>query len=317
MNNNFLKKNKFIENLDIQFNKQPFYDIYTIKDNFNTKNKSKLELKEKLDPYNYDLSYYDPLRKDTKGDEFIYYSPYDQGPGRGFGNLDTSNKIRFSEPSRNSDEYGTEIFKLVREGDMIDRFDYIDNRYANSDNLVFPFPRSGDTTRKIPDIASDNNYGNSINEYNFNKPKNTINFITNNLDQIKPIIKPNQNIISDIQNNNNSQKLKQQLYLNELKFIESVIEQLKIQYGKNLTKDIIKQKLDQLRKEKYNYNQQSNQQNNLNTLNRPQMSNQQNNLNTLNRPQMSSKPIVLNQPNKLINSSQINNFSSNINNNVK
>jgi hypothetical protein len=205
MNNNFKKKNKFIENLDIQFNKQPFYDIHnmttdlndTIKDNFNIKSKSKLELKDNLNPFDYELPYYDPLRKDTKGNEFIYYSPYDQGPGRGFGDLDANNKIRYSEPSRNSDEYGTEIFKLVREGDMVDRFEYIDNRYSDPHNLVFPFSRSGDTTRKIPDTAYDNNFGNSINEYNFNKPKNISNLID-------PTI-PTKNIVENIQKNNDIQ----------------------------------------------------------------------------------------------------------------
>jgi len=259
MNNNLNKKNKFIENLNIEFNKQPYYDIQnmttdindTIKSNFNAKHKSKLELKERLDPYEYDLSYYDPLRKDTKGQEFIYYAPFDQGPGRGFGDLNISNNIRNREASRSN----TEIFKIIREGDLIDRFDYIDDRFQQVENLVFPYPRSGEMSRKIPESTDTN-----INNYKFNVPKNELNFITNSIDKQIPTnstdkqvqLPPNTNLIENIEHHNYDQKLKQKKYLEELHFIESVIEFLKKKYGSSLTKEIIQQKLDEIKKQNIN-----------------------------------------------------------------
>ena len=75
MDNNFKKKNKFIENLEIKFNKQPYYDIENmttdindiLKETYNSKNKSRIELKEDLDPYNYEISYSNRAKKDVKG----------------------------------------------------------------------------------------------------------------------------------------------------------------------------------------------------------------------------------------------------------
>jgi len=145
MENNPNKKNKFIENLDLQFNKQPYYEPSNednIKPLYNTKNKSSLELKDDFNPYDYDINYFNGLKKDTK--EYIYYSPYNQEPGRGFGNLNINNSIRNSESSR----ININTFKLYRESEILDRFEFIDNRYMTSSNIVFPYPRSGDTTRK-------------------------------------------------------------------------------------------------------------------------------------------------------------------------
>ena len=94
------KKNKFVENNNNQLNKQPHYDQINndnciqnmVKDNYNSKNKTFMELNRNLDPYNYNLSYTNKIKKDIKGEEeFIYYSPYNQGPGRGFGNLNINN----------------------------------------------------------------------------------------------------------------------------------------------------------------------------------------------------------------------------------
>jgi hypothetical protein len=147
------KKNKFVENNNNELNKQPHYDQINnnnciqnmVKDNYNSRNKSSLELTKNLDPFNYNLNYTNKIKKDMKGEEsIIYYSPYDQGPGRGFGNLNINNMIRKSESSRNDNE----DFKLTRESEMLNRFDYLDNRFSNPNNLVFPFPRSGDNTRK-------------------------------------------------------------------------------------------------------------------------------------------------------------------------
>ena len=104
MNNNLNKKNKFVENVqrDILYPKDNTFCVQdTIKNNYNTKSKSQFELNKELDPFNYDVNYKNTIRKDIKGsEEFIYYSPYDQGPGRGFGNLNVNNIIRNSDSSR-------------------------------------------------------------------------------------------------------------------------------------------------------------------------------------------------------------------------
>jgi hypothetical protein len=207
MDNNFKKKNKFIENLEIKINKQPYYDIDNmttdindiLKETYNSKNKSRLELKDNLDPYNYEIGYFNRIKKDTKGQEFIYYSPYDQGPGRGFGNLNVNNNIRKSESSRNT----TEDFRLFRESEIIDRFDYIDNRFMKSKNLVFPYPRSGDTTRKAPTAPRSQNLSNGINNYNFNPPINLLqsNLVEPNL--VEPNKLPNADLINKIKAENN------------------------------------------------------------------------------------------------------------------
>ena len=167
MNN--LKKNKFIDTKLVDYNKQPNINIgqknvesenFLIKNDLQSKIKSQLILKDTIDPYNYEVNYNNTLRKDTKGEkEYIYYAAYDQGPGHGFGNLNINNNIRLGEPSRME----TSDFKMFRESEILDRFDFIDNRYAQSSNLVFPFPRSGELTRKTT------YYNNELNLSQYNK----------------------------------------------------------------------------------------------------------------------------------------------------
>lgn len=293
MENNFNKKNKFVENkfsenysldcgVDMQINKQPFYDNLkdvnmndVIKNNYNTRNKSQLALKDTLDPYNYELPYNNTIKKDIKGqEEFIYYSPYDQGPGRGFGNLNVNNTIRYSEPSRAS----SEDFKMYRESEILDRFDFIDNRFTNPKNVVFPFPRSGEMTRKN---MPDDDQLDSINKYNFSnqnkkiystpaseidyssniiyedknyisKPKPKYNFRPKGSASVSPFSEePNTKLINEINSQNEDQRKKQQIYLKKLEYVESVIKKLKLQYGNNLTKEIISQYLENNPPEKY------------------------------------------------------------------
>ena len=242
MDNNFNKKNKFIENLEIKINKQPYYDIDNtttnindiLKNNYNSKNKSRIELKDNLDPYDYEISYSNKTKKDLKGQEYIYYSPYDQGPGRGFGNLNVNNNIRKSESTRKT----TEDFRLFRESEIIDRFDFIDNRYMKSQNVVFPYPRSGDTTRKALSTPKSQNLSNSINDYNFNAP---------NIDKPDIIEElPNIDIINSIETNNYNQKMNQLRYKQNIAIINGIINNLKQQYGTNLTKEIIAENVKKL-----------------------------------------------------------------------
>ena len=246
------KKNKFIENNNNQLNKQPHYDQINnnnciqniMKDNYNSKNKSILELSDNLNPYNYDLNYTNKIKKDHKGDEtIIYYSPYNQGPGRGFGNLNVNNMIRKSESSRND----TEDFKLLRESELIDRFQFIDNRFNNPNNLVFPFPRSGQNTRKLSEKTIE--HSQNINNYHFNKPNKTKIINDLNTDFINPrnhnnLNKPNKQLIDSINYNNDQQRQKQQLYKNKIVDLQNKINQLKIKYGFNLTRQIIMKELN-------------------------------------------------------------------------
>lgn len=292
MEKNFNKKNKFIENtfsenfslnggVDMHINKQPFYDNLRdvnmndiVKNNYNTRNKSQLELKDTLDPYDYELPYNNAIKKDIKGqEEFVYYSPYDQGPGRGFGNLNVNNTIRNSESSRLS----SEDFKLYRESEIIDRFDFIDNRYTNPKNVVFPFPRSGEMTRKNELDDEQTLFADNINKYNFNTeltkqkysvPVSNSSLIESNIPEIdysninlsnesksgyimSEAPKPNNNLIVDINNKNEEQRRKQEIYMKKLKYVESVIAKLKLQYGASLTKEMISEYITNNPPEKY------------------------------------------------------------------
>jgi hypothetical protein len=244
--NQKLKKNKFIENVDMKYNKQPFYDIDNansgsnindiLKDTFNSKNKSSLELKDRLDPFDYEINYFNKIKKDLKGQEFIYYSPYDQGPGRGFGNLNINNNIRNSESSRKTNE----DFKLFRESEIVDRFDFLDNRFVNVKNIVFPYARTGVQSRKTSDDDKEIDFSSEITDYNFNKPK------------IEQLIKnkntndnlPNDKIVTEIQKKNNIQKTNQQKYISNLEYTQRIIDELKIIYKNNLTKFIISEVLN-------------------------------------------------------------------------
>lgn len=253
------KKNKFIENKNNELNKQPYYNQPNnngciqniIKDNYNSKNKSKLELIENLDPFNYNICYENKIKKDVKGEEsFIYYSPYNQGPGRGFGNLNINNMIRKSESSRNDNE----DFKLFRESEIMDRFDYLDNRFSNPNNLVFPFPRSGQNTRKSSEKLFETSQ--NINDYNFNKPNNYNNLFNNlqNNNQIMSLDNqimsldnqtkfPNKQIVDSINYNNDQQRERQKMYKEKEIELQNKINQLK-KNNLNLTRQIIMDELN-------------------------------------------------------------------------
>ena len=263
MNNNINKKTKFVENNN-NLNKQTFYlpndtnsSVYEIvKNNFNSKNKVRTELKNEINPFNYELNYFNRIKKDIKGEEeFVYYSPYDQGPGRGFGNLNINNNIRKSEQSRNNNDN----FKLSRESEIIDRFQFLDDRYSNSNNVVFPFPRNGENTRTY----SEHNV--SILDYNFNNPnflsqnkntqlegyenydQNTQLEIHENNDQNIQLVTgcennnctPNNLLVNSLNNQNKNQKYEQEKYNDKVNNLQIEIDKLKEKYGESLTRDII------------------------------------------------------------------------------
>ena len=222
------KKNKFLSNTCLDnYNKQPYYSINSntnvqfdeIKSNYNNKEKTQMILSSNLNPYDYELDFKNNI-KDKEKNNYMYFTPYDQGPGRGFGNLSVNNSIRLGENGRND----THTFKSYRESEIIDRFQFIDNRFNNPDNLVFPFSRSGDNTRKMNSFSNASEF---INDYKSSTP-NLIkhgyldNFdmqdnLDNSMDFNYDIPRPNTEIIQNINNNNEIQRTKQLEVINQKK----------------------------------------------------------------------------------------------------
>ena len=75
----------------------------------------------------------------------------DTGAGRGFGNLNVSNNIRTGQDSR----LHNNKFKKIKEAEVIDRFEFIEKDIQNPNNLILPFPRGGEITRKKPLIKKE------------------------------------------------------------------------------------------------------------------------------------------------------------------
>ena len=76
--------------------------------------------------------------------QFGNYYGHHIGPGKGFGNLNISNDIRHGSSTR-LDNFENNINK---EKVVNERFDYIDKNYQNPNNLILPFARGGEVTRK-------------------------------------------------------------------------------------------------------------------------------------------------------------------------
>ena len=74
--------------------------------------------------------------------------------GRGFGNLNISNDIRYGGSSR----MDTKEFKENQESrQMLDfHFQYLDKDYQNPNHIVMPIPRGGDMTRKQKSATNEN-----------------------------------------------------------------------------------------------------------------------------------------------------------------
>ena len=84
--------------------------------------------------------------------------------GRGFGNLDVSNDIRFGENSRSN----LDDFKKKREGMIVDRFEYLNKNFQDPQNIILPFPRGGEITRSKVNIQNvKRNNKNDTDNFNF------------------------------------------------------------------------------------------------------------------------------------------------------
>jgi len=127
----------------------------------NIKPKEKFIVKQEFNNYNINYDFDDSLIKpifNSKGKNTehyeninlqnntkFYYSHQTNVAGRGFGNLDTSNDIHFSNSSRNN----SQEWKQYKEGIIIDRFEYIDSNIQNPKHHVMnDIPRGGISTRK-------------------------------------------------------------------------------------------------------------------------------------------------------------------------
>jgi hypothetical protein len=81
----------------------------------------------------------------STNDKF-YYTNKNIGAGRGFGNLEISNDIRYGDASR----VNTKENKEKKESEQIFeyQFQYLDKNYQDPSHIVMSIPRGGEITRK-------------------------------------------------------------------------------------------------------------------------------------------------------------------------
>lgn len=113
----------------------------------NKRDKIQMKLNDKFEPDDYNIQYKNSLPTefcDTRSD--FYYTNKDGSAGRGFGNLNISNDIRYGDASRTD----TKEFKENQEGlQLFDyQFQYLDRNFQDPNNIVMPIPRGGEATRK-------------------------------------------------------------------------------------------------------------------------------------------------------------------------
>lgn len=162
------KKVKFFDSVNRDLNvcptKKNSYDAGRIDDEsflllprINSKQKSKVQLKEKMHPNDYNID----LKSKTLNKTKLYTSYYGDhyGPGKGFGNSVVSNEIRTGLSSREDNHKFNEIIESRIENPR----DILFKDYQNPGNLILPFPRGGENTRKS--VQSSNK--NLSTEFNF------------------------------------------------------------------------------------------------------------------------------------------------------
>jgi predicted enzyme involved in methoxymalonyl-ACP biosynthesis len=104
----------------------------------------------------------------------FYYTNKNIGAGRGFGNLEVSNEIRYGDASRAN----TKEYKEEKESKQIFeyQFQYLDKNFQDPEHIVMPIPRGGEITRKQNQLVI-----------------NTMRHNTTNYDEINKTIKFNYN----------------------------------------------------------------------------------------------------------------------------
>jgi len=108
----------------------------------NSKHKTKVELKDTMHPTDYDIDLKSNNIQKTPQSTTYYGDHY--GPGKGFGNIDKINDIRNGNFTRLENE---DFFK-DRESSINDRRHILFKDYQNPQNIILPFPRGGEITRK-------------------------------------------------------------------------------------------------------------------------------------------------------------------------
>ena len=127
----------------------------------NSKQKTKVELKDAMHPNDYrvDLAS-DNIRK-TKQYTSYYGDHY--GPGKGFGNTTVSNEIRNGVPTRNENN----VFNERIESEINGPRDIIFKNYQDPNHIILPFPRGGEITRKSVQNNNRNLTEDAFSEFKF------------------------------------------------------------------------------------------------------------------------------------------------------
>ncbi len=126
----------------------------------NTKDKMQIKLKDNINPTDYNLLYYNQSELIDDKTHF-YYTNIDKSAGKGFGNLSISTDIR----NGNNTRYDNKEFKEKKEEQLFFdyQFNYLDKNFQDPNNVVLPFPRGGETTRKQNQLFNNENKKNMFN----------------------------------------------------------------------------------------------------------------------------------------------------------
>ena len=157
-------KDKFFVNENPNQNNPGYYTFNSVKSDvidteslllkstINSKDKVQLKLKNEFNPSDYSLFYTNNTNNKEKQDEF-YYNNKDISAGRGFGNLNISNEIRYGSASRNNTK---ELKEQQETKQLFDfQFQYLDKNFQDPSHIVMNLPRGGDSTRKQNQLSVD------------------------------------------------------------------------------------------------------------------------------------------------------------------
>lgn len=97
----------------------------------------------------------------------FYYTNKNIGAGRGFGNLEVSNDIRYGDASR----VNTKEYKEEKESKQTFeyQFQYLDKNFQDPKHIVMPIPRGGEITRKQNQLVINTMRQNTTNYDDTNK----------------------------------------------------------------------------------------------------------------------------------------------------
>ena len=142
------KKIKFFDGLSREINNNHTYmdvtnESYLLMPEINSKKKTNIKLADKIHPKDFNISLKSEKEEKEKNNKLFTYGN-NFGPGRGFGNPNISNDIRNGQSTRLDNN---DFFKN-QESILNERTDYITRNYQNPNNLILPFPRGGELTRK-------------------------------------------------------------------------------------------------------------------------------------------------------------------------